>query len=110
MNSKYSEPGVWRRYPQSASRVHVTHIPLANNVGGSGFSGVASAVTNTIAWGNGGYPGFAATSVITACTTGLPLDLDNKARPIGDRYDMGAYEGAGEIYIYLPLVLRNHTN
>ena len=47
---------------------------------------------------------------IDACATGLPLDLDNKARPIGDLFDMGAYEGSGEIYIYLPLVLRNHTN
>jgi len=47
---------------------------------------------------------------IDACATGLPIDLDNKARPIDDLYDMGAYEGVGIVYIYLPLVLRNLTN
>ncbi|MBN1178848.1 MAG: hypothetical protein JXD18_06535, partial [Anaerolineae bacterium] len=46
---------------------------------------------------------------IDACATGLPVDLDNKARPIDAQYDMGAYEGAGETYIYLPLVLRDHS-
>ncbi|CAG0931831.1 hypothetical protein TFLX_02303 [Thermoflexales bacterium] len=120
----------------------VTHTTLASNVGGSGFSGVASAVSNTIAWGNSmeGFstapitssctiddsgnaganvdPQFVApgagenyhldsdSPAIDACDTGLPLDLDNRARPIGTRYDMGAYEGAGLRQIYLPLILR----
>lgn len=52
----------------------------------------------------------ASSPAIDACATGLPLDLDNIARPIGDLFDMGAYEGAGAVYIYLPLVLRNHTD
>ena len=45
---------------------------------------------------------------IDACVTGLPTDLDNVARPLDSGYDMGAYEGAGESVIYLPLVMRNH--
>ncbi len=125
----------------------VTHVTLANNVNGAGYSqsNTEGYVENSIAWGNtdGGFwagggtlsgtcnidqssivginvdpqfmsPGAdenyrlrAGSPAIDACTTGLPLDLDNKARPIGDGYDMGAYEGAGETYIYLPLVLRN---
>ncbi len=45
----------------------VTHATLANNVGGSGFSGIASAAYNTIAWGNSGYPGFASAPLIASC-------------------------------------------
>jgi hypothetical protein len=43
---------------------------------------------------------------VDACDTGLPRDLDNRARPLGDKYDMGAYE----LYLQrvsLPIVLRN---
>lgn len=120
----------------------VTHVTLANNVGGSGFSGVATVVSNTIAWGYGSYSGFATapasascniddggkaglnvdplfiapgggenyrlapgSPAIDACATGLPIDLDNKARPMGAQYDMGPYEAM--LQIYLPLVLRN---
>lgn len=117
----------------------VRHSTLADNTGGAGFSGIASAVYNSIAWGNSS-PGFSATPLIAsctiddggraglnlnpnfvapgagenyhllfpspavdACTTGLAVDLDNKARPSGTGYDMGAYE---YIYktVYLPLV------
>jgi predicted outer membrane repeat protein len=122
----------------------VTHVTLANNVGGSGFSGLASAAYNTIAWGNstGGFtitptitscnidessyaglaldPQFVApgegedyhlqgsSPAIDACVTGLSPDLDNVARPVGAAYDMGAYEGLAEHFIYLPVVMRNH--
>ena len=128
----------------------VTHVTLANNQNGAGYSqsNTDGYAMNSIAWGNeaGGFwitsgpltgtcnidqsanvgvnvnPQFVApgagenyrllgsSPAIDACPTGLPIDLDNKARPIGDQYDMGAYEGAGDFYIYLPLVLRNHTN
>ncbi|MEJ5310564.1 MAG: S8 family serine peptidase [Anaerolineae bacterium] len=44
----------------------VTHTTLANNIGGSGFSGVASAAYNTIAWGNTAS-GFAVTPTIASC-------------------------------------------
>jgi len=43
------------------------HLTIANNVGGSGFFGLASEVYNTIAWGNGGYPGFAAAPTTAMC-------------------------------------------
>ena len=41
-----------------------------------------------------------------ACNTGLPADLDNRARPIGVRYDMGAYETSFTRGLYLPVALR----
>jgi predicted outer membrane repeat protein len=40
-----------------------------------------------------------------ACNTGLPTDLDNRARPIGVRYDMGAYETSYVRGLYLPVAL-----
>lgn len=42
---------------------------------------------------------------VDACTTGLNWDLSNLARPIGVRYDMGAYEG-GYQSIFMPVVVR----
>jgi len=121
----------------------VTHTTLANNIGGAGFSGDASAVSNTIAWGNtsAGFtlvPGTASCNIddggnaglnvdprfedaangdfhllsdspaINACVTGLSPDLDNRLRPSGDGYDMGAYEFPSPLYIFLPLVMRNY--
>jgi hypothetical protein len=41
---------------------------------------------------------------IDACSTGLPRDLINVARPIGPRFDMGVYEMF--VTIYLPVILR----
>lgn len=43
--------------------------------------------------------------VIDACTAGQPVDLDNKSRPIGPDYDMGAYEEYPFV-LSLPLVIR----
>jgi predicted outer membrane repeat protein len=43
------------------------HVTFANNAGGSGFSGIASEVYNTIAWDNDGYPGFSAPPTTAAC-------------------------------------------
>ncbi len=40
-----------------------------------------------------------------ACATGAPNDLDNRARPIGLQFDMGAYE-VRIAKVYLPLILR----
>lgn len=41
-----------------------------------------------------------------ACNTGLSTDLDNRVRPIGVRYDMGAYETIFTQVLFLPLVRR----
>lgn len=41
-----------------------------------------------------------------ACNTGLSTDLDNRARPIGARYDMGAYETIYIRGLYLPVALQ----
>jgi predicted outer membrane repeat protein len=115
------------------------HATIVDNVGGPGFSGQASAVYNSIVWGNSA-PGFSIVPLIAscniddgglaglntnpvfvasgagenyhllvsspavdACATGLPLDLDNKARPSRTRYDMGAYEFIFKT-VFLPLV------
>lgn len=125
----------------------ITHVTLANNQNGAGYSqsDTDGHVMNSIAWGNemGGFwitsgplagdcnidqsgnvglsrdPLFAApgagedyrlqegSPAIDACATGLSPDLDNKRRPYGDAYDMGAYEYSGSV-IFLPLVLRGH--
>lgn len=120
---------------------NLTHVTIANNTGGGGFSGAASEVHNTIAWGNdrAGFtlapaiavcvidqsgnagaildprfmsPGAgenyrlsSASPAIDACVAGLLTDLDNRIRPIGSSYDMGAYEYE-EFRVYLPLALR----
>lgn len=42
---------------------------------------------------------------IDACNSGLSKDLNNRTRPIGVRYDMGAFEG-GYIPVYLPFIAR----
>ena len=44
---------------------------------------------------------------IDACDSGLLLDLEGVARPLDDKYDMGAYECTAGFTIYLPLVVRN---
>jgi hypothetical protein len=41
---------------------------------------------------------------IDACSTGLPFDLINTARPVGSKFDMGAYEAFTSIY--LPVIMR----
>jgi hypothetical protein len=107
----------------------ITHTTIADNIGGSGFSGVASEAVNCIAWGNtasgfslvptvhgcniddGGRAGdnvdpkFTApgsgenyhlrgtSPAIDACATcGLTTDLENRTRPNGAGFEMGAYE------------------
>ena len=42
---------------------------------------------------------------IDVCSTGLPHDLDNHARPTGAQFDMGAYEYF-VFPLYLPLIQR----
>jgi len=69
----------------------VTHTTIANNVGGSGFSGTASAVYNTIAWGNT-VPGFSDVPVIASCN----IDGGGKAGPAINPQFVAA--GAGENY------------
>ena len=110
----------------------ITHVTLADNIGGSGFSGQATEAYNSIAWGNDGYPGFATSPIvydcniddggnagdnvdpkftapgdsanyhlrrtspaINACATGLAIDLENRPRPNGTGFEMGAYEFYG---------------
>jgi predicted outer membrane repeat protein len=41
-----------------------------------------------------------------ACNTGLPTDLDNRARPVGAHFDMGAYETIFVRIVYLPLIIK----
>lgn len=45
----------------------ITHTTIADNTGGSGFSGTATSATNTIAWGNDGYPGFSVQPLHFGC-------------------------------------------
>jgi hypothetical protein len=108
-------------YSQSSTSSSASNsIAWGNGVGG--FLGTfASAVCNIDQSGNAGSvtnPQFVAAGAgenyhlsnsspaIDACTTGLASDLDNRARPFGAGYDMGAYEFI--IYrITLPIVLRN---
>jgi len=40
------------------------------------------------------------------CGTGLSTDLDGQPRPMGLRYDVGAYEFEDDLYVFLPVVLR----
>jgi hypothetical protein len=42
---------------------------------------------------------------VDACDTGLPTDLENRVRPYGERYDMGAFEFTLR-KVYLPLALK----
>lgn len=41
---------------------------------------------------------------INACTTGLPIDLDARHRPLNGLFDMGAYESSA--MIYFPILFR----
>ena len=51
---------------KAAGTFNLNQTTLANNVGGSGFSGIASEVRNTIAWGNTDA-GFASVPTIFFC-------------------------------------------
>jgi hypothetical protein len=42
---------------------------------------------------------------VDACSRGVTPDLDNRVRPFGSDYDMGAYEYY-QYWIYLPLIIR----
>lgn len=72
-------------------------------------SGVAGANINPEFIGAGDYHLQATSPAIDACDTGLAIDLENTTRPIGAKYDMGAYEGVGDPYkyVYIPVVMRN---
>ncbi len=71
----------------------VTHSTLANNIVGAGFAGIASVVSNTIAWGNTAG-GFMITPVITSCNidqsgkAGLALDPQFVAPGVGENYHL----------------------
>lgn len=45
----------------------IRHVTLADNIGGSGFSGVADGAYNSIGWGSNGNPGFSATPLDASC-------------------------------------------
>ena len=104
--------------PGSVSARVYNSIIWGNSV--AAFGALATAVCNIDQGGTAGpviNPLFAApggsadlrplvgSPAIDACNTGLSVDIMNKARPAGVRYDMGAYEGAAR-RIYLPLVSR----
>jgi hypothetical protein len=70
----------------------LNHVTLAGNVGGPGFSGIATEVRNTIAWGNDGYPGFSDAPLTVSCN----LDDGGNAGPMIDPQFVAP--GAGEDY------------
>lgn len=80
---------------RSSGAFTVIHTTLANNVGGSGFSGVASAVLNTVAWGDGTYPGFSVAPLVAECNiddggnAGLNVDPQFVAPGAGENYRLG---------------------
>ena len=76
---------------KSSGAFTVTHATLANNPGGSGFSGVASAAYNTIAWGNGAG-GFSAAPISGSCN----IDDGGNAGPATNPQFVAP--GAGEDY------------
>ena len=53
--------------------------------------------------GGGSYQLSKTSPAINACTLGLGKDLNNRVRPIGPKFDMGAYEG-GYAGVFLPMV------
>jgi predicted outer membrane repeat protein len=87
---------------------------------GGGFSGTFSSSDCTIdqsgVVGSNVDPGFVdpasgnyqlsyGSPAIDACTSGLTPDLNNRSRPFGSSYDMGAYEFSTD-YAFLPIILR----
>jgi len=71
----------------------LTHTSIADNVGGAGFSGIASAVYNTIAWGNtsGGFnvdPSTATCNIDQSSHAGLNLDPQFVAPGAGENYHL----------------------
>jgi predicted outer membrane repeat protein len=71
----------------------VTHTTIANNVGGAGFSGFASAVYNTIAWGNtdAGFesvPGIASCNIDDGGNAGSTVNPQFSAPGAGENYHL----------------------
>ncbi len=64
---------------------------------------VGMIVINSPFVGGGDYHLSVNSLAIDACNTGLERDLNNRVRPIGVRYDMGAFEG-GYSTVFLPLI------
>ena len=73
------------------------------NIDQSGFVGLN---INPKFLGGGDYRLVTTSPAVDACTTGLPKDLNNLTRPIGAKYDMGAFEGGYSIFTHLPFVMR----
>ena len=77
----------------AAGTFNLTHSTLAYNLGGSGFSGTATEVRNSIAWGNSAL-GFATTPLVAACNiddgglAGLNLDPRFVAPGAGEDYHL----------------------
>jgi len=73
------------------------------NIDQSGSIGIV-ADPQFVSTSNEDYRLQAGSPAIDACSSGLTIDLEGVPRPLGDGYDMGAYEYVGPVY--LPLVLR----
>ena len=70
--------------------------------------GTAGPATNPLFVSPGGGEDYhlqLASPAMDACATGAPNDLDNRARPIGLQFDIGAYE-VTIAKVYLPIILR----
>ncbi|PTN33568.1 choice-of-anchor Q domain-containing protein [Desulfonatronum sp. SC1] len=70
----------------------ISHTTLADNVGGAGFSGVATSATNSIAWGNGGNLGFVSSPVHASC------NIDNSGNAGANSDPLFVSPGAGQDY------------
>jgi hypothetical protein len=83
-----------------------TYVDTDCNIDQSGVAGPATD-PEFFAPASGDYHLRATSPAVDACTTGLPTDLENVARPVGSGYDMGAYEGGPYTHVYTPLVLKD---
>lgn len=75
------------------------------NIDQSGYAGVN---TNPLLYWPGyghNYFLYPSSPAIDACISGLSTSINNISRPVGEGYDMGAYEILQDI-LYLPLIMR----
>ncbi len=78
---------------RSSGDFTLTHVTIAHNTGGAGFSGLASSVSNSIAWGNESG-GFTIAPTVSICNidesgyAGLSIDPQFAAPGAGEDYHL----------------------